>query len=472
MGSKSTGELPSILIIRKRPLVTFGLQNETDSEELTDLDEPTPIKPQLTQHLKRRYSSSIMPASPTLPTKKLENKPKTIWKSDPKKTNSKLSITGSKGKGKEVRTQGPRKSLDTRRLSNPQSPGTVSPKISSFETRDSSRASSVGSNARSDRSSVVQPSPAVGKPNAIRPQPPLHKHSHALPQHRPAPPSFQPPPQTPMSLIQVDVTSTSVANHTKLSTPNQPGPSHKPMASLYSSPVTRSNCRYHKISIPRDEDGPRIYFLVPGCALTDQEVIEEEEVVDHGDATPEDTTDIDKDLESLAFDPYLVGVMRLLVGVNMWEQEVYYMRRIGEDGKELVPKLPQAPKIPVANLTSPHSSARGPTSPKAPLSAAASASTSASARKAREPDALSGWSYTDSELSDEGDHAQVKRARPIKAVAGGQSLLDSESISRRRKLIFSGGTKRSHASMSKELAPESRKSKKLRTSLSEPWTSR
>jgi len=468
-GSKAASELPSILIIRKPPAVKIGLQNETDSEELTDLDESTPIKPQLPQHLKRKYSS---PTSPTLPSKKTENKPKTIWKADPKGTSSKLSNPDSKGKGKEVRPQGSRKSLDTRRVPNPSSPGTVSTNIPSLEMRDGSCASSIGSNTRSDRSSIARLSPALGKSNASRPQLPrqplLHKHSHALPQHRPAPPLFQPPPQTPMSLTQVDATSTSVANHARLSTSNQPGPSHRPLTSFYSSPVTRSNCRYHKISIPRDEDGPRIYFLVPGCALTDQEVIEEEEVLDHGDATPEDTTDIERDLESLAFDPYLVGVMRLLLGVNIWEQEVYYMRKIGEDGKELVPKLPHAPKSSLADHESPRSSARSPTSPRAPLSASASVSTSASARKAQEPDSLSGWSYTDNEFSDEEDHPQVKRVKQTRIMArrGG---LSSEEIARMRKQMPSRGIKRNHTSIS---ASDSRKSKKLRTSVSEPWTSR
>ncbi|KAK0226249.1 hypothetical protein IW262DRAFT_753867 [Armillaria fumosa] len=108
----------------------------------------------------------------------------------------------------------------------------------------------------------------------------------------------------------------------------------------YSSPVTRSNCRYRHISLPKVEGGPRISFLVPGCSLGDTELMEDEEIMDHGDATTEDSRRVVPDIENLDFSPYLIGVLRQLVGVDLLrEQEVYYLCAMGED-----PRLVQKKK--------------------------------------------------------------------------------------------------------------------------------
>ncbi|KIY48086.1 hypothetical protein FISHEDRAFT_74004 [Fistulina hepatica ATCC 64428] len=90
--------------------------------------------------------------------------------------------------------------------------------------------------------------------------------------------------------------------------------------------VTRSNCRYHRISLPREEDGPRVEFIVPGCSLLDHECIEENDIQDHGDATIEDSRRMVADIETLDFSLYLFGVLRKLVGVDLLrEQEVFYL---------------------------------------------------------------------------------------------------------------------------------------------------
>ncbi|KAJ7039055.1 hypothetical protein C8F04DRAFT_1086967 [Mycena alexandri] len=100
------------------------------------------------------------------------------------------------------------------------------------------------------------------------------------------------------------------------------------------SPVTRSNCRYHKISLPEnDEDkmGRRVFFVVPGCSLGDSELMKEEFILDLGDATQEEGDTMIKDLDELQLSPYLVGIIRQLVGVDILrEQEVYYLPRPGE----------------------------------------------------------------------------------------------------------------------------------------------
>lgn len=113
-------------------------------------------------------------------------------------------------------------------------------------------------------------------------------------------------------------------------------PSHhsKPArtASMTNSPVTRSHCRYHRISLPKEENGPRIWFLVPGCSLNDKELMDEEEIVDHGDATVEDSHRMIKDIESLNFHSDLVGILRQLVGLDILrEQEVFYLPQPGEE---------------------------------------------------------------------------------------------------------------------------------------------
>jgi hypothetical protein len=96
-------------------------------------------------------------------------------------------------------------------------------------------------------------------------------------------------------------------------------------------PVTRSHCRFHKISIPRDDDGPHIFFIVPGCSLTKEEVMEEEEVIDHGDATYEDSQRMVADVETLGFEDFLINSLRLLVGAEIFrEREIFYLPLPGE----------------------------------------------------------------------------------------------------------------------------------------------
>ncbi|ESK97309.1 hypothetical protein Moror_17740 [Moniliophthora roreri MCA 2997] len=193
-----------------------------------------------------------------------------------------------------------------------------------------SRASSVASISTGEGSGAVQsPNAAHLKelafpiPTALN-QPMLHNHSRKGPvqhQHGPAALSLQAQLQKQRSVPSI---SSPVA-----------GPSSQPSPTWHNTyrdrvPVTRSHCQYHKISMPEVEDGPHIYFLVPGCALTKPELIKEEEIIDHGDATGEDAARCVPDIVSLDINAYVVGIIRLLVGPDK-EQECYFLPQPGEE---------------------------------------------------------------------------------------------------------------------------------------------
>lgn len=98
------------------------------------------------------------------------------------------------------------------------------------------------------------------------------------------------------------------------------------------SPVTRSHCRYHKISIAKTENGPRICFLIPGCCLNDEDLIQEEEIVDDGEAFIQGDTLVVDNIETLDFEAYLHWVLRQLVGPEILrENEIFYLPEPGEE---------------------------------------------------------------------------------------------------------------------------------------------
>jgi hypothetical protein len=108
------------------------------------------------------------------------------------------------------------------------------------------------------------------------------------------------------------------------------------------SPVTRSNCRFHNISLPQGESGRRAHFVVPGCALGDGELMEDEDIKDEGLSSHEDHKRMLPSVETLDLDPYLVGVLRKLVGVDLLreQQEIFYLP--GEKEKVLKRRLTDA----------------------------------------------------------------------------------------------------------------------------------
>jgi hypothetical protein len=119
------------------------------------------------------------------------------------------------------------------------------------------------------------------------------------------------------------------------SAPEPSTPSLKKAPSV-NSPVTRSNCRFHKISLPRGEDEVRAYFVVPGCALGDGELMEREDIRDEGYSTQEDHKRMLPNVETLDLSPYLIGVLRHLVGVDLLreQQEIFYLPSEEEKSKK------------------------------------------------------------------------------------------------------------------------------------------
>ena len=89
---------------------------------------------------------------------------------------------------------------------------------------------------------------------------------------------------------------------------------------------TRSQCRYRKISLPREEDGPRVTFCVPQCSLNNKDLMKEEEITDDGLATVRDFERLWDHVEEQNLNPYLIGVIRQLVGLDLLrENEIYYL---------------------------------------------------------------------------------------------------------------------------------------------------
>ncbi|KAG1746499.1 hypothetical protein EDB19DRAFT_1848713 [Suillus lakei] len=255
-------------------------------------------------------------------------------------------------------------------------------KILQFTNADGSRASSIVSSAPSDSSSIQHP-----------PIPPPLFHAHGAMHHRHRP--------TPLASVPVQTHNAKTAspepshypegqkNFSSVSVPPRaPSSNVQRLAASTSSPVTRSNCRFHKVSLPKEEGGPRVCFVVPGCSLGDKELMDDEEIQDHGPATYEDYPRLVGNIEALDFNPYLVGILRQLVGVDLIrENEVFFLLQPGEEaqykkkgrkstaGSKLSASLSQSatnsPQVSVASRRSPVTSISRP-----PVSTAGSIATS------------------------------------------------------------------------------------------------
>ncbi|KAJ2922678.1 hypothetical protein H1R20_g14409, partial [Candolleomyces eurysporus] len=223
---------------------------------------------------------------------------------------------------------------------------------------------------------IPPPLPPPPPPVQSSVQPPIPATSVETENHHTHPPSVDKqteqsivPPVTPTTSQPVDQSSSSSSQVPPPHTPDAPpSESNTPATSRRAhsmktiptnSPVTRSHCRFHKISIPKDEGGPRISFIVPGCSLTKFNIIEDEEIEDQGDVTLEDMSRRVEDIESLGFEPYLIAVLRSLVGADiMREGEIFYLPLAGET---VVRQRPIMARHSVA------SSSRGPTASSSAL---------------------------------------------------------------------------------------------------------
>ena len=197
-------------------------------------------------------------------------------------------------------------------------------------SRDTSRASSVVSTVQSAESSSfsVQPSPTIARQARStndQSSPPILYHVHSGRHHHHSKPLVVPQP------LQIPKYPVASSSHSKdMSLPPSPSPSRRAAAVLH-SPVTRSNCRFHRISLPREEGGPRVSFIVPGCSLGDRTLMIEEDIKDEGDATTLDHARMVDDIETLDFSSDLIGILRQLVGVDLLrENEIFFLPLPGE----------------------------------------------------------------------------------------------------------------------------------------------
>jgi hypothetical protein len=147
------------------------------------------------------------------------------------------------------------------------------------------------------------------------------------------PPAAPPAPTTgtpaaaPAVVMSPSPSQTSLPPHSQASqTSITSQPTRSRYAVMTSSPVTRSHCKYHKISLELYDHGPRVMFVVPGCSLVNRKHMLAEDIIDHGDATVDDMNKIEANIESLDISGELVSNLKLLVGVDLLrELEIFYL---------------------------------------------------------------------------------------------------------------------------------------------------
>nr|VWP01521.1 Alcohol oxidase [Ganoderma boninense] len=314
-------------------------------------------------------------------------------------------------------------------------------------SRATSRASSVVSNGLSMSSeaspTIARALQSNGNHNMSLPFIPYngvlrHNHGGRIPTYvAPVPPPRRqpslPPPPPPVPPSPRDSIASSRPGSPELASISAPPqiqiPATRPAATSSTtvhSPATRSNCRYHTISLPIEEESEhRVYFAVPGCSLSNTELVQEAEIEDHGLTRTEELPTTITLIEDLKISPELLAILRQLTGVDLFrEQEVIYLPRPGD---QIVPKKKrsrakyiQRESITSRTLLTKDVFRAKQTPYKAPLSqASVSASTSGESASASASGAgkagmsTSGASFSGSDLSDieSDDERPTKRAK-------------------------------------------------------------
>ncbi|KAF9517619.1 hypothetical protein BS47DRAFT_1359418 [Hydnum rufescens UP504] len=116
-----------------------------------------------------------------------------------------------------------------------------------------------------------------------------------------------------------------IHHHRTASTPGVSGSNRAAPNSLVTSHVTRSQCRFHKISAPGLIPGEVVHFVVPYCSLSATDVMKEEGIIDCGIASDADNRNKVTDVSHL--DTTLASVLRKLVGPDLMHEEVCATRR-------------------------------------------------------------------------------------------------------------------------------------------------
>ena len=338
------------------------------------------------------------------------------------KAERKIPVGGRKRKLLDVKDSG-----DTGSVS---SGASTAVRMLQFASTDGSRASSVVSTAPSDSSSIQHPL-----------IPPPFFHAHGAIRHRHEQPAVPPvPAQVHTKTVSPEPSHGPDGRKDSPSVSAIRTPSVQRIPTSTSSPVTRSNCRFHKISLPKEEGGPRVCFVVPGCSLGDKELMDEEEIMDHGPATHEDYSRLVGNIEGLDFNPYLIGILRQLVGVDLIrENEVFYLLQPGEEtrykkkdrksaaGSKLASSTmtrssPTSPQVSVASRHSPLTSISRP-----PVSTAGSIATSFGSSLSEAQSFSSLFSASGEDLSDEGGSALPKSKRRRKEPLANEGTLADEA---------------------------------------------
>ncbi|KAF9526627.1 hypothetical protein CPB83DRAFT_453527 [Crepidotus variabilis] len=211
--------------------------------------------------------------------------------------------------------------------------------------------------------------------------------------------------------LRIPTTSSS-----EVSPPFSPAHSNPTSHPSSTARSTRSQCKFRKMSLPREEDGPRVYFIVPGCTLSNLQLLKEEEIEDHGQATSEEGDRMVGHIETLDFNLQLIGIIRQLVGVDIIrENAVYYLPQVGETVRRQSPQKSHGAKAHGMHSSPAISGSQPSSSIRPPISNADSTSTSLSTRRriieAEEQSALSS-TESDPEESEDDYKPSNKKAKP------------------------------------------------------------
>ncbi|KAG9100969.1 hypothetical protein FRC06_003484 [Ceratobasidium sp. 370] len=109
--------------------------------------------------------------------------------------------------------------------------------------------------------------------------------------------------------------------HTSVTQPSTTSPGRLGANASRGSPVPRSNCRFHKVTIPTDDkDAGKIEFVVPACALGRPEVLEEHGAEDCGLSTPEEEGLMVTDLSDM--EPSIIDKLKSIIGTTLFDENV------------------------------------------------------------------------------------------------------------------------------------------------------
>lgn len=311
------------------------------------------IEPRVTRSQTVKEASEVN--SPTTTTSSQGSKP-----AAKRKGRGRVVVKKGKGKARQVEDDEEEGQTDVESIASANSAAKLLEPSEDGGSRMPSRAVSVvGSDSGSSLSSPtthVRPAPTA-LPSLF------HSHTQSFIHHhhgRRPPPPPPPPPAPALTRTQTLPATAGITSETPVDTEakppshSQPEPPLKRGPPSYHSPVTRSNCRFHVISVPstepsdsesgdeaeastsrvRREDVPRFTFIVPGCSLGDAELMKEHDIRDHGFATEDEHRRMVTDIEDLEFDSYLIGVLRQLVGVDLLRlNEVFWLPGPGENLK-------------------------------------------------------------------------------------------------------------------------------------------